>query len=266
MTSSSGQLNEEEPLFGPTCPLMDSHDPQQAASSNDRRGQVLAGAVSMDLESPSTVTGGRGPSGRNNSIFDVDIQTTVTNGEEEGIPHHLSEGLHGVHGDSVSALKKFSMNPLFTHFHKRRFTLALSAATPRLSSSRRMRNRLVQKGGICNISLVNVPKQGAKYFRDIFTTVIEMKWRWCLLIFCSSFTLFWTLFTAIYYLLVLYHGDFEHGGAGADVVDGMVDGWTPCIAHGSSALNIFIFAFTTQSTIGYGYRYPTDECPLVVSF
>ncbi|EJW71679.1 hypothetical protein WUBG_17411, partial [Wuchereria bancrofti] len=34
---------------------------------------------------------------------------------------------------------------------------------PRIGS-RRIRNRLVQKGGICNISLVNVPKQRRKYF------------------------------------------------------------------------------------------------------
>lgn len=36
--------------------------------------------------------------------------------------------------------------------------------TPRIGS-RRIRNRLVQKQGICNISLKNVPKQRRKYFR-----------------------------------------------------------------------------------------------------
>lgn len=37
---------------------------------------------------------------------------------------------------------------------------------PRIGS-RRIRNRLVQKYGLCNISLVNVPKQRRKYFRSI---------------------------------------------------------------------------------------------------
>lgn len=36
--------------------------------------------------------------------------------------------------------------------------------TPRIGS-RRIRNRLVQKYGLCNISLANVPKQRRKYFR-----------------------------------------------------------------------------------------------------
>lgn len=35
---------------------------------------------------------------------------------------------------------------------------------PRIGS-RRIRNRLVQKYGLCNISLVNVPKQHRKYLR-----------------------------------------------------------------------------------------------------
>lgn len=82
-------------------------------------------------------------------------------------------------------------------------------------------------------------------FRDVFTTIIEAKWRWCLLFFSLSFFLSWSLFTAIYYMLVLYHGDFEHLND-AD--------WTPCIQNGNSFLNIFLFAFTTQTTIGYGFR------------
>lgn len=82
-------------------------------------------------------------------------------------------------------------------------------------------------------------------FRDVFTTIIEAKWRWCLLFFSLSFFLSWSLFAAIYYMLVLYHGDFEHLND-AD--------WTPCIQNGNSFLNIFLFAFTTQTTIGYGFR------------
>uniref|UniRef100_A0A914BX38 Uncharacterized protein n=1 Tax=Acrobeloides nanus TaxID=290746 RepID=A0A914BX38_9BILA len=121
--------------------------------------------------------------------------------------------------------------------------------------SRRIRNRLVQKYGLCNISLVNVPKQHRKYLRDIFTTVIEAKWRWCLLFFSLSFILSWTLFTSIYYVLVMYHGDMEYKSD---------SDWVPCIRNANDPLNIFLFAFTTQTTIGYGFRYPTDACPLVI--
>lgn len=40
----------------------------------------------------------------------------------------------------------------------------------------------------------------------------------------------------------MYHGDLEH--------DADDENWEPCIRNGNSALNIFLFAFTTQTTIG----------------
>ncbi|EYC31819.1 hypothetical protein Y032_0003g1256 [Ancylostoma ceylanicum] len=109
--------------------------------------------------------------------------------------------------------------------------------------------------GICNISLKNVPKQRRKYFSDIFTTVIEMKWRWCLLYFSLSFLISWTFFASLYYSIGKHHGD----------VDNRFNvSWTPCIVNVHSEINAFLFSFTTQTTIGYGFRYPTDQCPLTI--
>ncbi|CAP28017.2 Protein CBR-IRK-2 [Caenorhabditis briggsae] len=127
--------------------------------------------------------------------------------------------------------------------------------TPRLGGSRRIRNRLVQKQGLCNISLKNVPKQRRKYFSDIFTTVIEMKWRWCLLYFSLSFMISWSFFATVYYLIAKQHGDIEQIANAT---------WTPCIVNVHNELNAFLFSFTTQTTIGYGFRYPTDACPLTI--
>ncbi|GMT05788.1 hypothetical protein PENTCL1PPCAC_27962, partial [Pristionchus entomophagus] len=126
--------------------------------------------------------------------------------------------------------------------------------TPKIGS-RRIRNRLVQKQGICNISLKNVPKQRRKYFSDIFTTIIEMKWRWCLLFFSFQFAFSWCFFSCIYYTIAYSHGDFVHTND---------TNWKPCIGNVQSGLNVFIFSFTTQTTIDTQLRYPTDECTLVV--
>ncbi|CAI5455039.1 unnamed protein product [Caenorhabditis angaria] len=126
---------------------------------------------------------------------------------------------------------------------------------PRFGGSRRIRNRLVQKQGLCNISLKNVPKQRRKYFSDIFTTVIEMKWRWCLLYFSLSFLISWSFFATLYFLIAKQHGDIEQ-------VSNVT--WTPCIVNVHNELNAFLFSFTTQTTIGYGFRYPTDTCPLTI--
>ncbi|PAV55669.1 hypothetical protein WR25_01526 [Diploscapter pachys] len=126
--------------------------------------------------------------------------------------------------------------------------------TPKLGS-RRIRNRLVQKQGICNISLKNVPKQRRKYFSDIFTTIIEMKWRWCLLYFSLSFLFSWTLFASLYYMIAQQHGD---------IINASNASWTPCIMNLNNPTTAFLFSFTTQTTIGYGFRYPTDECPVSI--
>ncbi|MFH4975261.1 hypothetical protein AB6A40_001970 [Gnathostoma spinigerum] len=133
--------------------------------------------------------------------------------------------------------------------HERRFSYG-----PRFEA-RRIRNRLVQKYGLCNISLVNVPKQRRKYFSDIFTTVIELKWRWTILFFAMSFLISWTFFFLLYLLIVESHGDFIH--------DGQQD-WIPCIKNARSNTDLYLFSFETQTTVGYGYRYPTSECPLIV--
>uniref|UniRef100_A0A0N5B5V9 Inward rectifier potassium channel irk-1 n=1 Tax=Strongyloides papillosus TaxID=174720 RepID=A0A0N5B5V9_STREA len=122
------------------------------------------------------------------------------------------------------------------------------------SKLKRQRNRLVQKQGICNISLVNVPMQHRGYFRDIFNTILEIKWRWCIFFFCMSFAISWLFFALIYCIISVYHGDFEH----------TEEEWKPCVQNGNSFLNIFLFSFTSQTTIGYGYRYPTDACPIII--
>jgi hypothetical protein len=44
------------------------------------------------------------------------------------------------------------------------------------------RARIVAKGGQCNVNLTNVPKKGVQFFRDIFTTAVDMKWRYTMLV------------------------------------------------------------------------------------
>ena len=44
------------------------------------------------------------------------------------------------------------------------------------------RARIVSKGGQCNVNLTNVPKKGMQFFRDIFTTAVDMKWRYTMLV------------------------------------------------------------------------------------
>ncbi|CAI4232567.1 unnamed protein product [Auanema sp. JU1783] len=124
------------------------------------------------------------------------------------------------------------------------------------SAKRPVKNRLIQKQGICNISLKNVPKQRRMYCSDIFTTVIEMQWRWFFTIFAVSFFASWTFFALCYFQIGKLHGDMS--------IPSNDTSWEPCITNGQGFLNSFLFSVTTQTTIGYGHRYPTDQCLIVV--
>lgn len=87
-------------------------------------------------------------------------------------------------------------------------------------------------------------------FRDIFTTMIEMKWRWLIIFFTLSFLLSWLFFAALYYLVMYIHHDFDHQIASNE-------SWTPCISNTKNFISVFMFSLETQQTIGYGSRYDT---------
>jgi len=44
--------------------------------------------------------------------------------------------------------------------------------------AKRYRRRLVLQSGVCNVSFANVDRRGARLLMDIFTTLLEMKWRY----------------------------------------------------------------------------------------
>src|SRR5688572_30444462 len=69
----------------------------------------------------------------------------------------------------------------------------------RLFASRLHKRRLVQKNGECNVRSRNVMKRKRKYIVDIFTTLVDMRWRYHLLLFALAFIVTWFTFGAIWY-------------------------------------------------------------------
>ena len=45
------------------------------------------------------------------------------------------------------------------------------------------RTRLFNKSGSTNAKFINIKHRGHRFMADIFTTVVDMKWRWLMLIF-----------------------------------------------------------------------------------
>ena len=60
--------------------------------------------------------------------------------------------------------------------------------------------------GQCNVKHGNVEGK-YRYFSDLFTTLVDLKWRWNLLIFCSCYVFSWFFFACIWFSIALIHDD-----------------------------------------------------------
>jgi len=106
---------------------------------------------------------------------------------------------------------------------------------------RRPHERLVFKNGECNITRANIKKRRQRYMADIFTTLVDIKWRWNLLNFVLAFMLSWLIFALAWWLICFSHGDFEHyvpseaKGSRASIE------WKPCVEEVSADVMSTLF-------------------------
>nr|XP_003224652.2 PREDICTED: G protein-activated inward rectifier potassium channel 1 [Anolis carolinensis] len=122
------------------------------------------------------------------------------------------------------------------------------------SSSRRKRQRFVDKNGRCNVQHGNLGSENSRYISDLFTTLVDLKWRWNLLIFLLTYTVAWLVMASMWWGIAYMRGDLE-------IHHGHTSGHNPCVANVYNFPSAFLFFIETEATIGYGYRYITDKCP-----
>lgn len=104
--------------------------------------------------------------------------------------------------------------------------------------------RLVNKNGQANINRINIASRRRKYISDLFNTIVDMSWSSILVIFLSSFIVSWSFFGVLWFVLVHLSDNI-------------------CISNvdkTSTFFDSFVFSIETQQTIGYGYRYITENC------
>uniref|UniRef100_A0A3Q2DX21 ATP-sensitive inward rectifier potassium channel 14 n=1 Tax=Cyprinodon variegatus TaxID=28743 RepID=A0A3Q2DX21_CYPVA len=130
---------------------------------------------------------------------------------------------------------------------------ARAGESPTGRSNRRPRQRFVGKDGRCNVTFVNMSERGQRYLSDLFTTCVDIRWRWMLVIFTLSFILSWLLFGFAFWLIASVHGDLSIQLTPK-----------PCFLQVNSFMAAFLFSLETQTSIGYGFRSVTEECPLAV--
>uniref|UniRef100_A0A8B9SRA3 Potassium inwardly rectifying channel subfamily J member 4 n=1 Tax=Anas platyrhynchos TaxID=8839 RepID=A0A8B9SRA3_ANAPL len=124
---------------------------------------------------------------------------------------------------------------------------------------RKHRNRFVKKNGQCNVYFANLSNKSQRYMADIFTTCVDTRWRYMLMIFSAAFLVSWLFFGFLFWCIAFFHGDLN-----APAVGGGPSLLKPCIMHVNSFLGAFLFSVETQTTIGYGFRCVTEECPLAI--
>ncbi|XP_029933642.1 G protein-activated inward rectifier potassium channel 1-like isoform X2 [Myripristis murdjan] len=118
---------------------------------------------------------------------------------------------------------------------------------------KRKRQRFVEKNGRCNVQHGNLGGETSRYISDLFTTLVDLKWRWNLLIFILTYTVAWLVMASMWWVIAYIRGDLSHGGHDSS--------YTPCVANVYNFPSAFLFFIETEATIGYGYRYITEKCP-----
>uniref|UniRef100_A0A670YE03 Potassium inwardly rectifying channel subfamily J member 12 n=1 Tax=Pseudonaja textilis TaxID=8673 RepID=A0A670YE03_PSETE len=126
----------------------------------------------------------------------------------------------------------------------------------KIHTRRKCRNRFVKKNGQCNVEFTNMDDKPQRYIADMFTTCVDIRWRYMLLLFSLAFLVSWLLFGLIFWLIALVHGDIEKPTKD--------ESFTPCLLQVNGFVAAFLFSIETQTTIGYGFRCVTEECPLAV--
>ncbi|NXV66565.1 KCJ10 protein, partial [Molothrus ater] len=118
------------------------------------------------------------------------------------------------------------------------------------------RRRVLTKDGRSNVRMEHISDKRFLYLKDLWTTFIDLQWRYKLLLFSATFAGTWFAFGVVWYLVAAAHGDLLEFEPPAN--------HTPCVMQVHTLTGAFLFSLESQTTIGYGFRYISEECPLAI--
>uniref|UniRef100_A0A8B9TR15 G protein-activated inward rectifier potassium channel 3 n=1 Tax=Anas platyrhynchos TaxID=8839 RepID=A0A8B9TR15_ANAPL len=102
--------------------------------------------------------------------------------------------------------------------------------------------------GKCQVNLGNIQEK-KRFLSDIFTTIVDLKYRWFLFVFMMCYIVTWVAFGTIYFFDAWLRGDIDHIGDPE---------WKACIENVDNFISALLFSVESQRTIGYGSRIVTS--------
>ncbi|NWY14994.1 KCNJ5 protein, partial [Aphelocoma coerulescens] len=126
----------------------------------------------------------------------------------------------------------------------------LEEDSPMVQASKRQRQRYVTKVGKCQVNLGNIQDK-KRFLSDIFTTIVDLKYRWFLFVFMMCYIITWVVFGFIYFFDAWVRGDVGHQGDPE---------WRACIENVDGFVSALLLSVESQRTIGYGTRMVTANC------
>uniref|UniRef100_G1T290 Potassium inwardly rectifying channel subfamily J member 10 n=4 Tax=Glires TaxID=314147 RepID=G1T290_RABIT len=157
------------------------------------------------------------------------------------------------HGSSEEPLR---LGPKMTSAAKVYYSQTTQTESRPLMGPGIRRRRVLTKDGRSNVRMEHIADKRFLYLKDLWTTFIDMQWRYKLLLFSATFAGTWFLFGVVWYLVAVAHGDLLELGPPAN--------HTPCVVQVHTLTGAFLFSLESQTTIGYGFRYISEECPLAI--
>ncbi|XP_042656355.1 G protein-activated inward rectifier potassium channel 4-like [Tyto alba] len=121
---------------------------------------------------------------------------------------------------------------------------------PTAQAGKRQRQRYVTKVGKCQVNLGNIQEK-KRFLSDIFTTIVDLKYRWFLFVFMMCYIVTWVVFGTVYFFDAWVRGDVGHRGDPE---------WQACIENVDDFISALLFSVESQRTIGYGSRMVTANC------
>ncbi|XP_004262629.1 inward rectifier potassium channel 13 [Orcinus orca] len=118
--------------------------------------------------------------------------------------------------------------------------------------------RMVTKDGHSTLQMDGA-QRGLAYLRDAWGILMDMRWRWMMLVFSASFVIHWLVFAVLWYVLAEMNGDLELDH------DAPPENHTICVKYITSFTAAFSFSLETQLTIGYGTMFPSGDCPSAIA-